>query len=131
MSDYDFVLRVTRQTLFPLLAKYLKPSVEVFKERFRKNHKDITILQSKSRRIGFFQLKKHKNHLEIVRIFFSPAYQKKGLGKGLMQYFETSGYPKILLELWDNNPAYHFYRKIDYKVIKKENHKIHMEKRLR
>ncbi len=130
-SDCDFVLKITRETLFPYLSKYRKPNIQKFKEDFYKTYKETQILIRKSRRIGLFQIEKHKDYLEIVKIILSPSYQGKGIGEFLMHYFETLGKKKIRLQVWDNNPAYQFYKRLGYKAIKKINHKVHMEKILR
>lgn len=129
-SDYGFVYKVTKQTLVPILAKYVKQSKKVFDEGFDKNYKYMMIILKGKRKIGFYQLKRHKSHLEIIKIFFSPAYHGKGYGKMFMNYFETLGYKKIKLEVWENNPAVKFYKKLGYRKIGKKNHKIFMEKKI-
>jgi ribosomal protein S18 acetylase RimI-like enzyme len=82
------------------------------------------------KRIGFYQLTPNGKTLEITRIFLTPSYQGKGIGTWYMRYFETLGYNHLFLEVWDNNPACLFYKKLGYKKIKNKNHKILMEKRL-
>ncbi|MFH1445149.1 MAG: GNAT family N-acetyltransferase [Nanoarchaeota archaeon] len=127
-SDYGFVFKVTKATLFKYISKYRKLDLKKFRDDFYESCKDTVILMSKGRRIGLFQLDKKKNCLEIVKIVISPAYHGRGIGWFLMKYFETLGFSKICLQVWENNPAYHFYKELGYKVIRKINHKIHMEK---
>lgn len=80
------------------------------------------------RRIGLYELTFNDEILTVSRILLSQAYQKKGIGKYLMKYFETLGYKKIQLMAWENNPAVGFYKKLGYKIVKEENHKYLMEK---
>ena len=81
-----------------------------------------------SRRIGYYQLTEKNDCLEITKIFLSRTYQKRGIGRYLMESFEMLGYRDLILQVWENNPAYHFYKQLGYRKIKKKNHKIHMEK---
>lgn len=89
------------------------------------------ILLEGKKRIGFYQLTPRGKELDITKIFLSPSSQGKGIGSQLMKKFEVLGCKKITLRVWDNNPALKFYKKLGYKITKKENHKIHMEKNLR
>jgi len=127
-SDLNFALKLTRETLFPFMSKYFKPSTEKFRKDFYESYKNTLILIKSKIRIGLFQIEKNRNNLEIVKILISPRYQGKGIGKYLMKYFETLGAKKIILQVWDNNPAFYFYKKLGYYYVKKIKHKIHMEK---
>ena len=127
-EDHKFVYNLTKKTLFPYIFQYFKPSKKRFTQGFNKDYKQIIILLKGKRRIGFYQLTPLNKQLDITRIFLSPNYQGKGIGSNLMKDFEGLGYKKITLQVWDNNPAVKFYKKIGYKRIKEENHKIHMEK---
>jgi ribosomal protein S18 acetylase RimI-like enzyme len=130
-SDYDFVYRIARETLFPIIHKYVEPDKEKFDNSFLREYKSFVILMMGKRRIGFYQLQREGNVIHIVKIFLSPAYHGRGIGRELMGYFETLGARKLVLQVWDNNPAYKFYKKLGYKRVLKKNHKIFMEKDLR
>lgn len=129
-KDYDFVYETTKETLYPYISKFLNPTKERFTEKFEKDWKHMIILIHDNKKIGFYQLNPEKDVLEIVKIFFIPEYQKKGLGTLFMKRFENMGYKKITLEVWENNPAVNFYKKLGYKPVKTTAHKIHMEKEL-
>src|SRR3989339_807147 len=126
-SDRDFVLSLIKKTLFPYVAKYYKPSIKMFDDRFSKDYKERKILLRGKRRIGFFQLKKTNKRLIINGLFLSPSYQGKGIGKFLMTYFEMfaqkNKLKNIELQIWDNNPAKDFYKKNGYKIVIRKNHK--------
>ncbi|MFC1655537.1 GNAT family N-acetyltransferase [Patescibacteria group bacterium] len=127
-KDYDFVYKLLKQTLFHFIAEYFPIDKKMFDDTFANKYKEMTILMKGKRRIGLYSITSLKNTLDIDRLFITPTYQNKGIGKFLMEYFETLGYKKITLQVWDNNPAYHFYKKLGYKVAKKKGHKYIMEK---
>lgn len=129
-TDYDFIFGIVKKTIFPFVAKYYAPSKEMFDERFYKDYKEKIILCSGKREIGYYQLTPSKNILNITGIFLLPQYQGKGIGKYFMEYFETLGFNGINLQVWENNPAYKFYKKLGYKVVAKKKHKYFMEKKL-
>ncbi len=129
-TDYSFVFGLVKKSLFPFVAKYYQPDKAMFDERFYHDYKERTIILRGKRRIGFYHLVPQVGVLHVKGIFISSAYQRKGIGQFLMRYFETLGFKRILLEVWENNPAYRFYRKWGYCVFKKKNHKYFMEKRL-
>lgn len=128
-SDFEFFSNLIEKTLRKYVEAYLPFNKEHVKQGFYKGFEKIIILMKGKRRIGLYQLEEHdKNTLEITRIFLMPVYHGKGIGTWYMRYFETLGYKKIILEVWDNNPARYLYKKLDYKVVKRKKHKIHMEK---
>tara|TARA_Y100000310_G_scaffold183659_1_gene183789 strand:- start:549 stop:992 length:444 start_codon:yes stop_codon:yes gene_type:complete len=134
-SDYSFVFNLVKKTLWPYISRYIKPKKDKFDQGFFEDYrglgyKHITILMKGRRRIGFYQITPENNLLYIRRIFLSPAYQGKGIGKKFMDYFETLGYNKLKLKVWENNPAQRFYKKLGYIIINKKEHRLEMEKRL-
>ena len=134
LSYRKFVFGLVEKTLFPYVAKYYKPSVKMFDDRFVNDYKERKILLRGKRRIGFFQLIKEKDKLIINGLFLSPSYQDKGIGKHLMEYFEAIAKKekllKIELQVLDNNPAKSFYKKCGYKIISKKKHKYTMTKNI-
>jgi len=127
-SDHDFVFSLVKETLWPYIAVFFQPSKKMFDERFTEDYRQKVILLRGSRRIGYYQLGYDGKYLVINGIFVSPAYQRRQIGSYLMNYFETLGYKKFKLQVWENNPALFFYKKLGYKKVGKKNHKILMEK---
>lgn len=117
--------------IFPYVAAYFTPSKEMFDERFVKDYKERMILICNKKRIGFYQLTPEEDCLNVTGIFLIPEYWGKGIGKYMMQYFEGLGFKSIRLQVWENNPAHNFYKKIGYSDISKKNHKYQMEKILK
>lgn len=130
LSDYDFVFMLVKKTLWPYISVFYKPSKDIFDRRFAEDYGQKTILLKGKRRIGYYQLGTEGKYLVINGIFVSPAYQKNKIGSYLMKYFETLGYKKIKLQVWENNPARLFYKKQGYKRMGKKSHKISMLKEL-
>jgi GNAT superfamily N-acetyltransferase len=132
VSDFKFFANLIEKTLRKYIEAYFPFDKNHVKQGFYEGFKKIIILMKGKRRIGLYQITEHNsNTLEITRIFLIPSYQKKGIGTWHMKHFETLGYNKIILEVWDNNPAQFLYKKLGYKTVKKKNHKIHMEKILK
>ena len=129
-TDYRFFMDLIVKTLKPYVEEYQKFDHEYVRDSFRQTWPQMKMIMSGSRRIGFYQIEGHEDTLMVKRIFLSPAYQKKGIGKRIMKEFENLGYKRIRLEVWDNNPAVDFYKNLGYKVKKKEGHKVHMERSL-
>lgn len=131
IEDKEFIYETTKETLYPYISKFLNPTRERFEANYENFWKDVVILLHNNKKIGFYQLKIEGNTLEIVKIFFIPQYQKKGLGTLFIKKFEAMGYKKLRLEVWENNPAVNFYKKLGFVAIQNIEHKIHMEKTLR
>ena len=133
-KDYSFVYGLTKSSLFPYIPEYAKITKKEFDQDFYKRHREIVILLKGKRRIGFYHISPdiyEKNALYVTRIFLSKAYQKKKIGIFLMNYFETLGYDKIKLQVWRNNPAFHFYKKMGYNVVSSHGNKRLLEKKIK
>lgn len=127
-SDYAFFRDVIKKTMYDIISKYKTFNSKHFKESFEKTKKEMRLLVKGKSRVGFYLLRPEGKKLDITRIYITPRYQGKGIGTYYMKHFETLGYKRLTLEVWDNNPAKHLYRKLGYKTVKKHNHKIVMEK---
>ncbi|MFH1064208.1 MAG: GNAT family N-acetyltransferase [Candidatus Woesearchaeota archaeon] len=132
-EDHDFVYRLALQ-IKPYVEKLTRWDRKYFDDDFKRTYKSGAILLRGKRRIGMFQLKHNFTNIYIARIYLSPAYHGQGIGKALMQYFETVAAErhkrKIHLHVWKGNPAIRFYRKLGYRTIEDKNNKILMEKRI-
>jgi len=129
-SDYPFYRNLIRLTIKQHIESYRPFTYEKVHERFIGTYPEIKVLMKGKRRIGIYQIRPHGKKLEIVRIFLMPSYQRKKIGIWYMKQFETLGYKTLILEVWDNNPARFFYKKLGYKTTGKKNHKISMEKKI-
>ena len=130
-SDYIFFRNLIKKTLSPYVTQYAPFSFKHVQDSFKKTMEDVRILMKGKKRIGLYQLTARGKELEITRIFIIPSYQRKGIGLSYMKYFERLGFSHLTLQVWDNNPARLFYKKLGYKEEKTKNHKIFMRKVLK
>jgi GNAT superfamily N-acetyltransferase len=130
-SDFRFFTGLVENSLKKYIESYYKFDRSILEDRFFKEYCEVRILLKGRRRIGMFQHRKAgKGTLEIVKIFLIPSYQGKGIGTWYMQSFERLGCKKLILQVWENNPARYLYKKLGYKQAMRKSHKIHMEKRV-
>ena len=108
--------------------KNTKEDIKRFRENFYTHYRNIKIIMKGKRRIGFYLIEKTKTTLIVKKLFISPAYQQKGIGNFLMNYFETLGYKKINIGVWKNNPAVNFYKKLNYEICSRSEKKYKMQK---
>ena len=127
-KDYVFFRNLIKNSLYEYVSVYYTFDISILRKRFYDDYKNIKILMKGKRRIGLYQLKEEGTTLHVIKIFLTPAYQGKGIGTYYLKKFETLGYKKIILDVWDNNPARFLYKKLGYKKITIKNHKIRMEK---
>ncbi len=129
LSDYDFVINLVRNTIFPLVSEYYEVDENIYKERFKTDFEERKILEIDKKPIGFYQIKQNSNELEIKGLFLIDEYRNKGIGKYLMEEFEKiNGIKSLVLKVWDNNKAVEFYKKLGYKTIEEKDHKFLMKK---
>jgi ribosomal protein S18 acetylase RimI-like enzyme len=132
-KDHSFVYGMTKKLLFPYIPHHSKVSKADFDAEFLRKYREIKILLKGKSRIGFYHISPDiydKTALYVSRIFVSPRYQKQRIGYFLMKNFEDLGYKKIRLQVWKNNPAAAFYKRLGYKVLKDNKGKCLMEKKL-
>jgi ribosomal protein S18 acetylase RimI-like enzyme len=132
-SDQAFVYRMVK-LLYPYITRFEKWDKKQFDKTFNKTYRGTIILLKGNRRMGLFHLEHDKPYTYITRIFISPAYQRKGIGTFILNHFEdiarSKSKKRIRLQVWIGNPAFKFYKKLGYKVIKKKNNKYLMEKKI-
>ncbi|MEK6894619.1 MAG: GNAT family N-acetyltransferase [Nanoarchaeota archaeon] len=61
---------------------------------------------------------------ELMTLFIDPDYQKKGIGKKLMDILEEEAKKKGILRVWvvSTLTAVNFYRKLNYSFVKEKIH---------
>jgi len=90
LKDYDFVIGLIRESLFPLVSAYFKPDEEMYKQRFENDYKERTILFLDKKPIGFYQLRQNNQNLEVKGLFLVKDFRGKGIGYKLMKEFEKN-----------------------------------------
>ncbi|MFA5174214.1 MAG: GNAT family N-acetyltransferase [Candidatus Pacearchaeota archaeon] len=82
---------------------------------------------------GVIGIEPKQKEIEISFLLVDPQFQRKGIGKKLMDFVEykSKNIDKICLEVLIKNKAVNFYKKIGYEIIKEKNDKYVMEKKLK
>lgn len=80
LTDYNFVLELVKESIFPLVAVYFKPDENIFKKRFEEDYKERTILTDNEKPVGFYQINKLGEKMEIKGLFLIKEYRGKGIG---------------------------------------------------
>lgn len=117
------------------LADYPKEAIKFFKEY----HCDKNILKGAAR--GWTIVLEKNNHIigtgtivdnHIMRVFVNPKFQKRGLGKLIMNKLEkkaiSTGSNKVKLDA--SLPSKKFYDSLDYKTCEKTYVKLENDKKL-
>jgi ribosomal protein S18 acetylase RimI-like enzyme len=131
IEDREFCFSLVKTSLWKYVAEYFPPTKAFFDEDFDNHYKDIIILEQDTSPIGYFMLREEPEGLHVVKIFLAEDMRRKGIGTFLMKYFETlTNHNRLFLSVWDNNPAVAFYKKLGYKEIARNNHKLKMEKHI-
>ena len=132
-KDYTFVLNLLKKNMYPSFIKHWGEwNSKSFKDHFKKDI--IKIVEYKKRRIAFYELKFKKDCGYINSIQITPFMQGKGIGTYLINLMEKEtkkqGLKKINLKVFNDNPARRLYRRLGYRVIKKEGTSVILEKRI-
>ncbi len=122
-ADFRFICALSRRNM----EKYTK---EIWGNwdgsRFKANlnPKRLKLVIKNGRRAGFFDIETKGAESYLHNIQLSRPLQGKGLGKMLMSKIEAAekkaGAKKITANVFKNNPAKEFYKKIGYKIIKQK-----------
>lgn len=128
-SDYDFYYKLIKDSLHKYITKFYPWDIKIFDFELIDANR-IKVLECKNERIGVISLKEEDEILIIESIFFIQSYQRQGIGKYFMNYFESFGFAVIGLYVWENNPAVEFYKKLDFKIVKNKDHRYYMEKNI-
>ena len=133
-EDYNYCYNLAKRNMMPFYKKYkIKWNPKIYRENF--NPKFVKILEYNGRRIGFYKLIFRENSWYGSDLQISKNFQGKGIGRRIMMYLEKSvkkkGGSTIKLRVFINNPAINLYKRIGYKVIKKQKDSYLMKKKLK
>ena len=103
-----------------------------FKASLKKEN--IEIINYNKRRIGFFDVTREGSKSYLHNIQLIPLFQGLGVGAEVMALIEKkeklAGAKKIEAKVFKKNPAKFFYRKLGYKIIKREEYALIISKGL-
>lgn len=132
-KDISFLVNIRKKLIWPFVKKYFLPDEKMLRNRFSNKLNDKIILKSK-KRIGTISIENKNEIAYLSALLIEEKYQGKGLGKYLIEYVQKVSKKKdcklIELDVWENNPAVNFYKKLGFKKISKKSHKIKFQKEL-
>ena len=103
-----------------------------FKASLKKEN--IEIINYNKRKIGFFDVTREGSKSYLHNIQLISLFQGCGMGTEIMALVEKkeklAGAKKIEAKVFKKNPARFFYRKLGYKIIKREEHAVVISKDL-
>ena len=115
-SNYWKAIQIRRIVLrFPMGLNYSKSDFEN-----EKNETFFGIFSANNQCLGTISAKDLENNTWKMRQFaIHPSYQNNGLGKKMVQHYETVAITKGIrkIEFHARKTAVEFYRKLGYKVI--------------
>jgi ribosomal protein S18 acetylase RimI-like enzyme len=117
----ETIMRYAETTDYSWLREYDRHISEKVL-RLKIDNKEIYILQDYNKIIGFLRYNLFWDNVPFMnKIYLLEEYRRKGLGTGLVKYWEGSikrkGYKNVLTSTQSNEEGQHFYRKIGYREI--------------
>lgn len=81
---------------------------------------------------GVLAVKRHPDHLQLLKVFLLPAFQRQGLGtmlvKQVIERAESDGLP-VRLRVLRVNPAKALYERLGFVVTHEEPERLFMERK--
>ena len=132
-DDYQYCYRLTKKNM---QSFYKKHKLGWKPKSFRNNFdtKFIKILEYNGRRIGFYKLIFKENSWYLADLQISGIFRGKGIGSRTMKLLEkivrNKGCDTIKLRVFFDNPAVNLYKRLGYKILKKQESSYLMKKEL-
>lgn len=130
-DDYEYCYNLTKKNM---RLFYKKHKLEWKPKSYRSNFdpKVIKILKYNNRRIGFYKLIFKERGWYLADLQISKLFRGKGIGTEIMILLEKIIKKKscntIKLRVFFDNPAVNLYKKIGYKIVKKQGGSYLMKK---
>lgn len=130
-DDYVFVHRLSRKNMEGYIKKYWGSwDSKKFKESFRKEN--VWVVTYFNKRIGFFEITQKKSMAYLNNMQLAKNFQGRGIGNLMLMRAEKqakkAGIKKIQLQVFKDNPARIFYKRLGYKAVKYMAHSVMMDK---
>lgn len=102
-------------------------NLEMLKSEFQKENTLILLLRKDQSKIGYLLMRRILDEGELLRIAVRPAYQKKGLGKYLLESLfkkaKSQRIRKIFLEVSERNiSALKLYQRVGFQKVGLRKH---------
>lgn len=132
-KDYWFAYTLLKRNMLPFFKKYWG-GWDPKNFRSNLNAKNIKIIEYKNKRVGYYDLKFEKTFSYLNNIQISNLLRSKGLGTYLMIFVEQQTKKhklnRIRLQVFKDNKAINFYRKLGYKKIGNRYFSVILEKKI-
>ena len=132
-DDYWFCYYLLKRNMFDYIEKY-QGGWDSKRHRNSFKGKNIKIIKYGNKKIGFYNVEERKKELILIDIQVSGKYQGKGLGTYLFSTMEgqakKSGFRKVILGVYWDNPSMSLYKRLGYKIEKKRKSHAVMSKNI-
>ena len=130
-SDLEFLIKLRSLTMANQLNKIgIILSQEENLLRVKSNFESIFIIQQLDENIGMIKYIKTENFIEIIQFQILPSYQRKGVGKYVINQLcltAKSSDKKLKLKVLKDNPAKKLYEQFNFVVVDSDEHEFHMQ----
>ena len=126
-DDFAFCYRICKENMHDLFCRHWGGWVD---EEFKKGFKipDIKIIAVNDSPIGYFDCEFTETHIHINNIQISASMQGKGIGTRVLNQFVSLHRDKrIILTVFEDNPAKRIYVRLGFSVYHKQGGTIKME----
>jgi ribosomal protein S18 acetylase RimI-like enzyme len=132
-KDYQYCYTLAKRNMQPFYKKHkIEWKPKIYRKNF--NPKFVKILEFNHRRMGFYKFVFKENSWYLSDLQISGLFRGKGIGTKIMELLEKNimvkNYHTIKLRVFVDNPALQLYKRIGYKIIKKEGNSYLMKKKI-
>jgi ribosomal protein S18 acetylase RimI-like enzyme len=137
LEDFRFVYDVTEATMRDYVEQTFGPWVaeeqkEIIGKSFRANTHQVVLVDGEP--AGILAVEIHDRHLQLEKIYLSPAFQRQGVGtqlvKQLIEFVRMSKKPIRLRVLAANSAARRLYERLGFVVTEVTPQRVFMEHRI-
>ena len=132
-GDYWFCYYLLKRNMFDHIEKY-QGGWDSKRHRKHFIEKNIRVVGYSNRRIAFYNIEKRKNELILIDMQVTSKYQGRGLGTYLLETLERrakkSGFGKVILGVYWDNPSINLYKRLGYKIEKRRKTHAVMSKKV-
>lgn len=137
-SDFEFVYQTKKDAYKPYVERFWgawdeEKQRSLFMDFIKKVQDSLLIIEHHGVSIGIYHGGMiDENTYEIGNIILIPEYQKRGIGKDILQnIIQKHSKLSLRLQVFKDNPAINLYKKLDFIVIDEtRTHCIMMRKNI-
>lgn len=131
-ADFAFAFDLYVETIKPLVIAWMDWVDEEQEAQFASlwRPSDTRIITLDGREIGWVEFRRTGDEIFLKQLYISPDHQRQGIGSRIMRLLNEHGSPANSMALFvlKNNPAFRFYRRHGFEVIR-ETHSTFLMRR--